>query len=105
MEPDHIAIRTGLVGGDGFLLPFFLSLDAEVGIFESQALFVGNQGPDFFLSQELPGGHDGFRPDISGVGEMGQVPVVRVFASFLREVRAGPLGPEQVGLVLHVIAG
>jgi hypothetical protein len=90
VEPGNVSIRARFIGLDHLLFPETLSPDSEVCILETQTLFIGNEGPDPLLAKVFKGRHERFRPNVSRVGEVGQMPVVRVFPTLLGEIGTCP---------------
>ena len=104
-EPARIDVGSGLIGLDGFLFPIGLTLHAAVRLLQPQALDIARQGLDALHTEPLEGRHDGARPRVAGIDEVGMVPVVRVLAALLGEVHPGALGAQLDRLVGHIVPG
>ena len=105
MKPFDIFIRAGFVSVYRRFLPVFLAGHADIGVLAAFGLHISGQEPDIFLSQKFPRRHQRYRACVSRIDKMGDMPVIRPFAAFLREVGAGAFGAEYGRLLADVVAG
>src|SRR5690348_7375705 len=73
----------------------------------SQSLNVGNQGLELLLVVHDPGErrHNGTRHQVSWISEVSPVPLRIVFAAHARKIRARPLRPEHMRIVVDELVG